>query len=143
MSTTEPLTLLEMAKRLGWTGTHLGQKLRRYLKRRERETGEKIVNRDAHPWTVTEAHIRRYCPELRRTKADEVAQDVARFLGRIDERIAERVAERIEQHVEPQLEELRQVDAELSAGLKGLADRVEMVAGLVGDSVSLRQPASR
>jgi hypothetical protein len=66
---------------------------------------------------------------MRRSKADEVARDVAKFLGRIDDRIRERVAEQIEQTVEPQLEELRQVDSELANGLKGLAERLEVLAG--------------
>lgn len=114
---------------MGWRGKAPGRRLGTYLDRRERELGHPVMcpRKQGEHRMVTEAQIRRHCPELIRSKADEVAADVSKFLGRIDERIAERVAEKIEQHVDPQLEELRQVDEELARGLKGLAKRVETI----------------
>lgn len=136
MSTTEPISLAEMARRLGWSGSRPGRRLLRYLKRREAELGCIILVKSGDaaksPWRVTEAMVRKRCPELVRGKADAVRDDVAKFLGRIDERIAERVASHVEEHVDPQLEELRQVGNELQKGMRGLAERIEMILGTTG-----------
>ena len=68
MKLSAPMSITEAAAVLGWPTDHKGKRLRRYLLAADARCGRKLLVRSAGPtrpsYTVTVAHLRRYCPEL-------------------------------------------------------------------------------
>lgn len=121
----EPITLAAAERALGWRGTR-GEKLRRYVLGKERQLGKPGAilvmvgaGRKRCP-RVTLGALRRHCPELFSSKADELAKNFRSYLASIDERVAEAFAEQVEEHIEPRFRELYAKQAELSRQLRAV-----------------------
>ena len=88
----EPLlSMREAAKELGLVesrGENAGQFLRRYLLRREQETGHTILVRNGRRYYVTLAKVRRFAPELA-DRADQVEVALRAMMRNNDRRLRE------------------------------------------------------
>lgn len=90
------LTPDQAAALLGWEGTKRGYKLRRILFAKEREGGKRIMVRlggagAGARYGITEALLRRHCPELFHASHDELLGEVRHQLRAIDASVADRI----------------------------------------------------
>lgn len=121
----EPMSLAAAEKALGWRGSR-GEKLRRYVVAREKQLGKPgailVVTgtgRRRHERVTLQA-LRRYCPELWPSKADDLAKNLRDYLRSIDDRVADAFADQVEEHLEPRLREIGARQAELDKRLRAL-----------------------
>lgn len=122
----EPISLAAAERALGWRGGSRGEKLRRYVLAREsqlKRPGAILVvtgsGRRRHE-RVSLGALRRFCPELWPSKADDLAKNLRDYLRSIDERVADAFAEQVEAHIEPRLKELFDRQAKLEQRLRGV-----------------------
>lgn len=87
-----------------------GRRLRDAVMAAEKQQGKRIATRlrgQKHPKTrVTMGALDRHMPELRRTRADQLADNFKQYLADMDERIDERAAKAVQRLVQPQIREL-------------------------------------
>jgi hypothetical protein len=128
------LSLPRAQREVGWGNASGGRRLKRYLLKREKALGRRIMIRvggvDAPPYRVTLSALRRYCPEL--FGGETTPQNAALFreyIRGIDQRICEKVAEQIAEHVEPRLDELWERDEQIMGNVAELAKRVHAIVG--------------
>lgn len=122
----EPISLAEAERALGWPAQGRGLKLRRYVLAREKQLG-KIgailvaigVGRKRRE-RLTLQSLRRYCPELWPSKADDLAKNLRDYLRSIDDRVSESFADQVAEHLEPRLAELFDRQAKLDKRLRAL-----------------------
>lgn len=130
-----PLGWDQAAAELKWTGRHRGRRLKHYVLRREKQTGEKIALRVGTPrkpaYRVTMGALHQYCSELfeKKSKVDSLQAVMTAHLKQIDERIAMGVAEHVEDFVEPRFQELWERDEKIAEQVSELASRVAILAG--------------
>lgn len=129
------LTLDQAASRLRWEGRGRARRLKRLLFARERQTKKRILTRlggeQRTKYRITLSALRRYCPELFKSKVDELQDNLKGFLKSIDERIADGVAEHVTTEVEPRLQELWERDEQLAGNIQEVARRVADLSGRV------------
>jgi hypothetical protein len=90
------LTPDKAAALLGWEGRKRGYKLRRILFAKEREVGKLLMVRlggtgAGTRYGITEAQLRRHCPELFAASHDELLAEVRHQLKAIDSKVADRI----------------------------------------------------
>ncbi len=136
------LTLAEAQREIGWNGPR-GRRLKRYLDKREKKLGKRIMLRMGPKsgtgcrYGVTMSALRRWCPEL---FAEELGASTFReYIKGIDERIGSIVARQVADHVEPRLEELWRRDETLANNINELAQRVQTIVGLARVPASARE----
>lgn len=131
------MSLADAQRALGWEGPG-GRRLRRYLVKREKKIGRRIMLRVGTPgkhrhgggaYRVTMSALRRWCPEL--FDAEVSMATFREYVKGIDSRISLIVAEHVAEHVEPRLDELWQRDETIQNNLNELAVRVNTLAGLM------------
>lgn len=121
----EPISLAAAERALGWGGTR-GEKLRRYVVAKERVLGKPgailvvVGTGKKRRERLTLHALRRHCPELWPSKADDLAKNLREYLRSIDERVAEAFAEQVSELVEPRLKELFERQNELSEQVRAL-----------------------
>jgi LPS O-antigen subunit length determinant protein (WzzB/FepE family) len=129
------LTLDQAAQQLHWEGRGRSRRLKRLLFARERQTKKRIMTRlggDRRArYRITLSALRRYCPELFKSKVQELQDNLKGFLKSIDDRIADGVAEHVTTEVEPRLQELWERDEQLAGNIQEVARRVEQLSGHV------------
>lgn len=144
------LSLPRAQREIGWGGGNGGRRLKRYVLKREKAIGKRILIRvggvDAPPYRVTLSALRRYCPELFGLEtSDGNAAAFREYIRGIDQRICEKVAEHVAEHVEPRLDELWERDEQIMGNVAELAKRVHALAGApeecqnVSKSVTVRR----
>jgi len=128
----ELLTLPQAQSRLKMKGPR-GLRLKRYLLAKEKRTGKQIMQRlgggKRASYRVTMSLLRKHCPELFKSKVDELQSNFRRYLSHIDARIREHAAEYVAEHVDPRLQELWQRDEMLAENLDELGKRVAEIVG--------------
>lgn len=128
------LTFDQAAQRLHWEGRGRARRLKRLLFARERQTKKRIITRlggELMPkYRVTLSVLRRYCPELFKSKVQDLQDNLKGFLASIDQRISEGVVSHVATEVEPRLQELWDRDEQLAGNIEEVAKRVEQIAGL-------------
>jgi len=104
----EPLTFPRAAKEIGWTGRWCGERLRRLVRRREREIGKRFAVRDdgGRLSKVTVGALTRYLPELRPSRVDALAATLRPYVQAVDQRTAEAIDQRVGRQVIPRIEKI-------------------------------------
>jgi hypothetical protein len=118
-----PLTLGELAKKLGRPGKHEVRRLRRFFLDREKTLGTEIMTRKRvgarTTYRVTLASLRRACPQFFET--DESADPIA------TRRIAQEVAqEYFEEHIAPRLRVFDERDEAILGALHELTRECQL-----------------
>lgn len=131
----ELLSFRKAAERIGWKGRAGEYKLLRVVFSKEKESGKQIATRFRGPkktnCRVTISALRRHCPELFKSKVDELSENMRDYLHSIDTRIAEAAAAHVARHVEPRLDELWGRDEVIADKVDELGQRVTQIAALV------------
>lgn len=139
------MTLDQAALRLHWEGRGRARRLKRLLFARERQTKKRIMTRlggeKMTKYRVTLSALRRYCPELFKSKVHELQDNLKGFLKSIDERISEGVVSHVATEVEPRLQELWERDEQLAGNIQEVAKRVEQLSAVTA-SRQKRPPAT-
>lgn len=127
------LTLDQAAAKLGWEGKWRRLRLKRMLFARERQTKRQVLTRlgslKKPAYRVTWSALRKYTPELFKSKVQELEDNFRGYLSNIDDRIAEKTAEHVALHVEPRLQELWDRDEKIATQLDELGRRVTRLFG--------------
>jgi hypothetical protein len=124
----EPLTWDRAAASVGWEGKGRARRLKRLVFAREREKGNRIATRYGkgrkQRTKVSLSALRKHCPELFRSKVEDLADNLKAYLSEIDERIAAGAAQHVAEYVEPRLDELWLRDEKIANQVEALAQRV-------------------
>jgi hypothetical protein len=107
---------------LGWRGKHRGQKLLRYVRRKERMEKRQIAVRgpgqgNGNRYLLTEAMLRLHFPEFFVPHVDALAQELHK---RIDD-ICATIGAEIDERMAPQVQQLRATDEKLGQQVVRLA----------------------
>lgn len=114
-----------------------GRALKRELLNREAQLGVKIMTRSRRrsktTHRVTLAAIRKHCPDLMPSRADELLKEARAYLSGIDERIDHRVANQIAARVEPKIRRLERDRDRVAETVRDLSGRVNRLAAASQD----------
>lgn len=127
---------------LGWVGPDRATRLLRVIRAKEYRLGREIMVRlgGRHRgvrYKLTEALLRRYCPELFLSSQDELVSDVRRHLSDMETRVEATIDER----TAPQFEGLRAADARLASEMGRIAARTSDHEGRIRELESRRESA--
>jgi len=102
---------------------------------RERQTKKRIMTRlggdQRAKYRVTVSALRRSCPELFKSKVQDLQDNLKGFLASIDQRISEGVVSHVATEVEPRLQELWERDEQLAGNIEQVAKRVALLSAAI------------
>lgn len=120
-----------------------GRLLREELMARETQLGHQIMVRRRRgsrtTYRVTIAAIRKHCPDLIPSRADELLREARSYLSDIDRRIDDRVAEQITERVNPRFEKIERTVERTAETVRDMSSSLKRLS----EAASVKSPSAR
>lgn len=142
----ELLTLAVATRRIQFNSTDKkGRALRDELLAREKMLKVRIMSRRRHRkrtvLRVTLASIRKHCPDLMPSKADELLREARQYLSDIDRRIEDSVANHVTDRCEPRFRRLEADRDKLAETVRDISAKVKQLSCAPGKRLMVQSSA--